>query len=86
MREAYKTGLSILGLGQLSLTKVMVLVDKGIDVKNRGEVLEQIRKNFDPVDSIMLISQAPTDTLDFTSKKTHYGNKLVINAQQNLKV
>ena len=26
-REAYKTGLSILGLGQLSLTKVMVLVD-----------------------------------------------------------
>ena len=79
-REAYKTGLSILGLGQLSLTKVMVLVDKGIDVKNRGEVLEQIRKNFDPVDSIMLISQAPTDTLDFTSKKTHYGNKLVINA------
>ena len=79
-REAYKTGLSILGLGQLSLTKVMVLVDKGVDVKNRGQVLEQIRKNFDPIDSIMLISQAPTDTLDFTSKKTHYGNKLVINA------
>ena len=58
----------------------MVLVDKGVDVKNRGQVLEQIRKNFDPIDSIMLISQAPTDTLDFTSKKTHYGNKLVINA------
>ncbi len=79
-REAYKTGLSILGLGQLSLTKVMILVDKEVNVKNRGEVLEQIRKNFDPIDSIMLISQAPTDTLDFTSKKTHYGNKLVINA------
>tara|TARA_Y100001980_G_C14545936_1_gene325742 strand:+ start:442 stop:2193 length:1752 start_codon:yes stop_codon:yes gene_type:complete len=79
-REAYKTGLSILGLGQLSLTKVMILVDKEINVKNRGQVLEQIRKNFDPIDSIMLISQAPTDTLDFTSKKTHYGNKLVINA------
>ena len=47
----------------------MVLVDKGVDVKNRGQVLEQIRKNFDPIDSIMLISQAPTDTLDFTSKK-----------------
>ena len=79
-REAYKTGLSILGLGQLSLTKVMILVDKKVNVKNRGEVLEQIRKNFDPIDSIMLISQAPTDTLDFTSKKTHHGNKLVINA------
>ena len=79
-REAYKTGLSILGLGQLSLTKVMILVDKEVNVKNRGEVLEQIRKNFDPIDSIMLISQAPTDTLDFTSKKTHHGNKLVINA------
>ena len=79
-REAYKTGLSILGLGQLSLTKVMILVDKEVNVKKRGEVLEQIRKNFDPIDSIMLISQAPTDTLDFTSKKTHHGNKLVINA------
>ena len=79
-REAYKTGLSILGLGQLSLTKVMILVDKEVNVKKRGEVLEQIRKNFDPIDSIMLISQAPTDTLGFTSKKTHHGNKLVINA------
>ncbi len=79
-REAYKTGLSILGLGQLSLTKVMVLVDKHVNVKNKGDVLEEIRKNFDPIDSIMLISQAPSDTLDFTSKKTHYGNKLVINA------
>ncbi len=79
-REAFKTGLSILGLGQLSLTKVMILVDKHIDVKNKGKVLEEIRKNFDPADSLMLISQAPSDTLDFTSKKTHYGNKLVINA------
>tara|TARA_Y100000590_G_scaffold59024_2_gene62464 strand:+ start:7101 stop:8852 length:1752 start_codon:yes stop_codon:yes gene_type:complete len=79
-REAYKTGLSVLGLGQLSLTKVMVLVDKNVDVKNKGKVLEEIRKNFDPIDSMMLISQAPSDTLDFTSKKTHYGNKLVINA------
>ena len=79
-REAYKTGLSILGLGQLSLTKVMVLVDKHVDVKNKSAVLEEIRKNFNPIDSIMLISQAPSDTLDFTSKKTHYGNKLVINA------
>ena len=70
----------MLGLGQLSLTKVMVLVDKNVDVKNKGKVLEEIRKNFDPIDSMMLISQAPSDTLDFTSKKTHYGNKLVINA------
>ena len=79
-REAYKTGLSILGLGQLSLTKVMVLVDKHVNVKNKGDVLEEIRNNFDPTDSIMLISQAPSDTLDFTSKKTHHGNKLIINA------
>jgi len=79
-REAYKTGLSILGLGQLSLTKVMVLVDKHVNVKNKGDVLEEIRKNFDLADSIMLISQAPSDTLDFTSKKTHHGNKLIINA------
>ncbi len=86
-REAYKTGLSILGLGQLSLTKVMVLVDKHVNVKNKGDVLEEIRKNFDPTDSIMLISQAPSDTLDFTSKKTHHGNKLIINAtSKNTKI
>ena len=79
-REAFKTSMSILGLGQLSLTKVLVLVDPSVNVKNKSQVLDAIRRNFSPEKSMMIISQAPSDTLDFTARKTHYGNKLVINA------
>ena len=79
-REAIKTSLSILGLGQLSLTKVLILVDEEVDVKNKSQVLDAIRKNFITENSMMLISKAPSDTLDFTSKEIHKGSKLIIDA------
>ncbi|MEG3581753.1 MAG: UbiD family decarboxylase [Chloroflexota bacterium] len=79
-REAIKTSLSILGLGQLSLTKVLIMVDEGVNVKSKSEVLDAIKRNFSLETSMMIISKAPSDTLDFTAEKIHQGNKLVIDA------
>ena len=79
-REAIKTSLSILGLGQLSLTKVLIMVDEGVNVKSKSAVLDAIKRNFSLETSMMIISKAPSDTLDFTAEKIHQGNKLVIDA------
>lgn len=79
-KEAAKTALSIMGEGQLSLTKCIVLVDSHIDPRNFNAVLNEIRKNFDPHYDFIMIPKVPLDTLDFTSFKMNLGSKMVIDA------
>jgi 4-hydroxy-3-polyprenylbenzoate decarboxylase len=78
--EPIKTALGLLGEGQLGLSKVVVLVDPSVDVRNFAQVLRAIQHNFDPREDFFLISRAPLDTLDFTSFKMHLGSKMVIDA------
>ncbi|HEY2383844.1 MAG TPA: UbiD family decarboxylase [Terriglobia bacterium] len=79
-KENLKTAMSLLGTGQLSLTKVMVLVNRGVDPADFHAVLKEIRLRFDPEDHMWLLPFMPLDTLDFTSFKMHVGSKLIINA------
>ncbi|NIM19363.1 MAG: UbiD family decarboxylase [Candidatus Latescibacteria bacterium] len=79
-KEPIKTALGILGEGQLSLTKCVVLVNPSVDVRSFGAVLRAIRENFAPKDDFILISRAPLDTLDFTGYKMHLGSKMIIDA------
>jgi 4-hydroxy-3-polyprenylbenzoate decarboxylase len=79
-KEVLKTAMSLLGTGQLSLTKVMVLVGPDCDPSDFHAVLREIWNRFDPEDHMWLLPFAPLDTLDFTSFKMHVGSKLVIDA------
>jgi len=79
-KEGLKTAMSLLGTGQLSLTKVLVLVDRDVDPSNFHAVLKQIWQRFVPEDHLWLLPFMPLDTLDFTSFKMHVGSKLIINA------
>lgn len=79
-REHLKTALGLLGQGQLALTKALVLVDPDVDVKSPSEVLQAIRRNFEPREDFLLIARAPADTLDFTPREWHRGSKMVIDA------
>ena len=79
-KEVLKTAMSLLGTGQLSLTKVMVLVGPDCDPSDFLAVLREIWNRFDPEDHMWLLPFAPLDTLDFTSFKMHVGSKLVIDA------
>lgn len=79
-KEAAKTALSIMGEGQLSLTKCVVLVDSNINPRDFKAVLNEIRKNFDPHYDFIMIPKVPLDTLDFTSFKMNLGSKMVIDA------
>jgi 4-hydroxy-3-polyprenylbenzoate decarboxylase len=79
-KEVLKTAMALLGTGQLSLTKVLVLVDASCDPRDFRRVLREIGQRFEPENHMWLLPFAPLDTLDFTSFTMHVGSKLVIEA------
>jgi menaquinone biosynthesis decarboxylase len=79
-KEILKTAMSLLGTGQLSLTKMVVLLRDNIDPADFRAVLREIWLRFDPEDHLLLLPFAPVDTLDFTSFTMHVGSKLIIDA------
>ena len=79
-KEVLKTAMALLGTGQLSLTKVLVLVEASCDPRDFRRVLREIGQRFDPENHMWLLPFAPLDTLDFTSFTMHVGSKLVIDA------
>jgi UbiD family decarboxylase len=80
-REARKTALGLLGTGQLSLTKCVVLVDEDVNPRDRAAVFHAIARNFDAAEDFLLLPGVPLDTLDFTSYTMNLGSKMVIDAQ-----
>jgi 4-hydroxybenzoate decarboxylase subunit C len=79
-KEVLKTAMALLGTGQLSLTKVLVLVGADRDPEDFHGVLTDIGQRFEPEDHMWLLPFAPLDTLDFTSFTMHVGSKLVLDA------
>jgi 4-hydroxy-3-polyprenylbenzoate decarboxylase len=79
-KEAMKTALGLLGLSQLSLTKCIILVSNGVDVKNFESVIKEVLQNFDPHEDFLLLPRVPMDTLDFTSYSMNLGSKMILDA------
>jgi 4-hydroxybenzoate decarboxylase subunit C len=79
-KESMKTALGLMGLSQLALTKCIVLVSQGVNVKDIDEVLKEVRDHFDPHFDFVMIPRVPLDTLDFTSATMNLGSKMVIDA------
>jgi 4-hydroxy-3-polyprenylbenzoate decarboxylase len=80
-KEAKKTALGLMGTGQLSLTKAIVLVDADVNPRDRTAVFGAVAKHFDPAEDFLLIPGVPLDTLDFTSYTMNLGSKMVLDAQ-----
>lgn len=79
-KEAMKAAFGLLGTGQLSLTKCLVLVSEHVNPRNWKEVLREIRENFDPHFDFVLLPRVPLDTLDFTSFVMELGSKMIVDA------
>ena len=79
-REPIKTALGLLGEGQLSLTKNLVLVGPDVNPRNYSQVMQAIRRNFDPEQDFHLIARTAADTLDFTGEALHKGSKMILDA------
>jgi 4-hydroxy-3-polyprenylbenzoate decarboxylase len=82
-KEAMKTALSIMGEGQLSLTKCIVTVSEDVNPRDFNAVLKAIRENFDPTYDFIMIPKVPLDTLDFTSYKMNLGSKMIMDATKS---
>jgi len=82
-REAVKSALSLLGQGQMALTKCIVMVDEDVDPRDFGAVLRAVRENFDPERDLVKIERAPVDTLDFTSSEPNVGGKMIVVATRD---
>lgn len=79
-KEAMKAALGLLGTGQLSLTKCLILVSHDVDPRNWNSVLGAIRDSFDPHFDFVMIPKVPLDTLDFTSYAMELGSKMILDA------
>ena len=77
-REALKHALGLLGEGQFSLTKVLVVVDEGIDVRDFAAVSDALWDRLDPADGLHLLAPTAQDTLDFTGPAMNTGSRLIL--------
>src|SRR5215471_13320948 len=77
--QAQKVMHAIWGLGLLSLTKAVVVVDGWVDVHDYEEVFFRVGANVDPKRDV-LISEGPLDHLDHAPTLQFYGGKLGIDA------
>ncbi|MCR4418827.1 MAG: menaquinone biosynthesis decarboxylase [Clostridia bacterium] len=77
--QARKVMHGLWGLGQLALSKFIVVVDAEVDVHDLEQVIWQVGANVDPARDLVL-GQGPLDALDHAPNLVGYGGKLGIDA------
>lgn len=81
--EALKQAFAILGQGQLSLTKVLIVVPGNLEnIRDFRQVSRSLWRNLDAADGIHLIAPTAQDTLDFTGPTMNMGSRLILLATQ----
>lgn len=83
--QARKVMMGLWGLGQLSLTKIFVVVDDDVNIHDINDVIWAITTRSDAARDVMIIDKTPTDTLDPASPLLNLGSKLGIDATQKRK-
>lgn len=78
--QAKKVMMGLWGMGQLSLTKMFVVVDSEINVHDMDDVIWAVTTRADPARDTIIINNTPTDTLDPASPLVNLGSKLGIDA------
>jgi 4-hydroxy-3-polyprenylbenzoate decarboxylase len=75
--HAYKVMNGLWGMGLMSLAKVIVVVDEGIDVRNVAETWWYALGNIDPERDVRF-SKGPVDDLDHAAQNPSFGSKMGI--------
>jgi UbiD family decarboxylase len=74
-REAMASAFRILGEGQLSLTKFLLLTDQHVDLKDFRATLEHVLARTQPQTDLYVFSNLSMDTLDYTGPLVNEGSK-----------
>jgi UbiD family decarboxylase len=77
-REALKHALAVLGDGQLSLTKVLIVVDSDVNVRRFTDVSRAVWENLAADEGLHLLAPTAQDTLDFTGPALNTGSRLIL--------
>lgn len=77
-REALGAGFRILGEGQLSLTKFLLLTDKPQDLRDFKSLFEYILERVDWASDFFVFDRTSFDTLDYASGKINHGSKAML--------
>lgn len=77
-REALVSAFRMLGEGQLSLTKFLILTNKSVDLENIAELLETVLERFNPHTDLFIFNKTSHDTLDYTGQQLNHGSKAVL--------
>jgi 4-hydroxy-3-polyprenylbenzoate decarboxylase len=77
--QASKVMNALWGAGQMMFNKVMILVDKEVDVNNYEQVARAVSENVDLLQDLHF-SKGPADILDHSSEKFAFGGKIGIDA------
>ena len=80
--QAKKVMMGLWGMGQLSLTKMFVVVDDDINIHDMNDVIWAVTTRTDAARDTIIINNTPTDTLDPASSLVNLGSKLGIDATQ----
>jgi 4-hydroxy-3-polyprenylbenzoate decarboxylase len=82
--HAKKVMMALWGLGQLSLTKIIIVVDHDVNVHDLGQVLWAVAANVDPQRDVLVAPATHTDQLDPAAPTPGFGSKLGIDATRKL--
>ncbi|MCX7792905.1 MAG: menaquinone biosynthesis decarboxylase [Thermodesulfovibrionales bacterium] len=77
--HARKVMYALWGMGQLSFTKIIIVMDKDVNVQDISEVLWRIGNNVDPKRDVVIL-EGPLDVLEHASPIPAYGGKMGIDA------
>ncbi len=81
--QAWKVANGLWGAGLMSLAKVIVVVDKWVNVRNADEAWWVALNNIDPERDVRF-SMGPMDVLDHSSRGFTYGSKMAFDATKKL--
>lgn len=77
-REALGAGFRILGEGQLSLTKFLLLTDKPQNLRDFKNLFEYILERVNWESDFFVFDRTAFDTLDYASGKINHGSKAIL--------
>ena len=77
-REAFSAGLRILGEGQLSLTKFLILTDGDLDVADFPALWRHVLERLDWRRDLFVFAEVSQDTLDYTGPSVNKGSKAML--------
>ncbi len=77
-REAFACGLRVLGEGQLSLTKFLILTDGDIDITDFPKLWIHVLERINWEQDLFVFANVSQDTLDYTGPSVNKGSKAMM--------